>query len=112
MNRLGIEQGLDCLSSDNEVQPGIDGERDAFHDNLSVMRRMLTEFLPKAMEAYARMNEFFQRKPISTRKVEELQNNLVAARLKIIELLQFLKSDNVISKETIESVRDKEQKAR
>jgi hypothetical protein len=41
MDRLGIEPYISELSSEEEVAPGLDGERDAFPENLSIMKRLL-----------------------------------------------------------------------
>ena len=56
------------------------------------------------------MNEYFERRPLSVKIIEELQDNLVASRMKIIELLQFLKTDDIISRNMIDSPRDREKK--
>jgi hypothetical protein len=102
---MGIPPGTEALCLDEEVEAGMDGERDAFTDNLACLKRLLSDFLPKALEAYLRMNEFFVRKPLAPREVEDLQRNLVNARFKIIELQQCLKTDALIGREMIESPR-------
>lgn len=98
MSTLGIERGMQALCSVELVQPGLDGERDAILENVAVLKRLLQGYLPKVTEAYCRMNEFFERKPIPARKIDVMQSNMIAARFKIIELLQFLKEDAIIGK--------------
>ena len=41
MNRLGIEPKISELSRVEEVEPGLDGERDVFPENIGIMRRLL-----------------------------------------------------------------------
>ena len=73
MSTLGIEKGMEALCPNNEmVQPGLDGERDALLENVAVLKRMIQQFIPKTVQAYVRMNEFFERKPIQPRKMEQL----------------------------------------
>lgn len=110
MIRLGIDPLVSQLCEREEVEPGIDGERDALHENMLILRRLLHTFLPQALGAYSKLNEYFERKAIGIKKVEELQENIVASRLKIIELLQFLKTDDIISHNLIESPRERERK--
>lgn len=98
MSTLGIDKGVQALCTDDTVQPGLDGERDALLENVAVLKRMIQVYLPKVCEAYCRMNEFFDRKPIAARKIDIMQSNMLAARFKIIELLQFLKEDSIIGK--------------
>ena len=48
------------------------GERKAFHENLECFKRLFNNFLPRCLEAYTRMNEYFERKPIKALKIENL----------------------------------------
>lgn len=64
MSALGIDAGMQALCPNEIVQPGLDGERDAILENAAVLKRMIQTYIPKVTEAYCRMNEFFERKPI------------------------------------------------
>jgi hypothetical protein len=39
-------------------------------ENVEVLKRMIQVYIPKVTEAYCRMNEFFERKPIPPRKID------------------------------------------
>ena len=66
MNRLGIEKSMFTLGKKDIVEAGLDGERDVIEENLYCMRKLLNEFIPRAFEAYKRMNEYFERKPMTS----------------------------------------------
>jgi hypothetical protein len=72
MNRLGIEKWMFALSKNDNVEAGLDGERDIVQDNIDCLKRLLNEFIPRAFEAYKRMNEYFERKAMNARKMEFL----------------------------------------
>lgn len=80
------------------------------HENIAIYKRLLHTFLPQALGAYSKLNEYFERKAICLKRMEELQENTVASRIKIIELLQFLKTDDLITRNLIESPRERERK--
>ena len=66
MNRLGIEKSMFTLGKKDIVEAGLDGERDVIQENLHCLRKLLNEFIPRAFEAYKRMNEYFERKPMTS----------------------------------------------
>ena len=59
MGRLGIDQSSYELCEDDEIEPGLKPERQALLENLDCFKRLLNEFLPKIVDAYCKMNEFF-----------------------------------------------------
>ena len=48
------------------------------------------------------MNEYFERKPITPHIVEKLQDYIVVARFKIIEVTQLLKSDHILAESVVD----------
>ncbi len=102
MNRLGIDQNSYELCEDEEIQPGLKPEREALLENILCLRRLLNEFIPKTLEAYCKMNEFFERNPMPGPHLDKLQNCLVSSRFKIIELSQLLKSDHILKNTVVD----------
>ncbi len=72
MGRLGIDQSSYELCEDDEIEPGLKPERQALLENLDCFKRLHFEFLPKIVDAYCKMNEFFQREPMTAAHVEKL----------------------------------------
>lgn len=68
MNKLGINRHSQELCIDLEVFPNIESEREALLENISCMKRLLCDFMPATLEAYLKMNEFFERKPFGSKK--------------------------------------------
>ncbi len=48
------------------------------------------------------MNEYFERKPIRPHIIEKLQDYIVVARFKIIEVTQLLKSDHILAESVVD----------
>ena len=61
MNKLGIDYDMQKLCPDSEVEPGLGPERKALIENIECFQRLLKEFLPRTLEAYCKMNEYFER---------------------------------------------------
>jgi hypothetical protein len=61
MHRLGIDPESFELCEDDEIEPGLKPEREAMIENIECLRRLLGEFIPKTVDAYLKMNEFFER---------------------------------------------------
>jgi|LauGreDrversion4_2_1035121.scaffolds.fasta_scaffold793476_1 hypothetical protein len=72
MNKLGIDPEMCELCHNIEIQPGLIPERKALLENIECLKRLLTEFLPKTLEAYCKMNEFFERQPMKGHVIEKL----------------------------------------
>jgi hypothetical protein len=49
------------LCQNIEIMPGLIPERIALLENIDCFRKLLSEFLPRCLEAYSKMNEFFER---------------------------------------------------
>lgn len=102
MNRLGIDASTYELCEDEEIEPGLKAERDAMLENIQCLRRLLNEFIPKILEAYCKMNEFFERNPMSPIHLDKLQNCLISSRFKLIELSQLLKNDHILKNTVVD----------
>lgn len=72
MGQLGIDKRMHALCKHLEVPHGLVGERKALSENMSCFTRLLTKFVPRCFEAYIKMNEFFERKPLDAKKIESL----------------------------------------
>lgn len=107
MHKLGIEPESHALCEDNEIQPGLKPERQALLENIDCLRRLLTQFLPHVLEAYCKLNEFFERKPLSDRVAENLQEYLVVSRFKIIEINALLRADHFLAKQIVDPPKPK-----
>lgn len=86
MTKLGIDPESQELCANIDVQPGLGPERQALTENIGCFKRLLSEFLPRTLEAYCKMNEYFERQAMKAHVIEKLQEYLVVARFKIIEL--------------------------
>ena len=53
------------------------------------------------------MNEFFERQPMKGFVIERLQEYMVVARFKIIEVTQLLRSDHILKDEVVDPETDK-----
>jgi len=61
MSLMGIDQISYSLCENDEIEPGLKPERQGLLENLDCFRRLLNDFLPKIVDAYCKMNEFFER---------------------------------------------------
>ena len=107
MNKLGINPESQELCANIEVQPGLGPERQALIDNILCFKRLLSDFLPHTLEAYCKMNEYFERQAMKAHVIEKLQDYLVVARFKIIELTQLLRSEHILKESYVDPQLDK-----
>lgn len=68
MSKLGINRHSQELCINLEVLPNFESEREALLENVACVKRVLCEFIPQTLEAYLKMNEFFERKPFGSKK--------------------------------------------
>ena len=107
MIKLGINPESQELCPNIEVQPGLGPERQALTENIGCFKRLLSDFLPRTLEAYCKMNEYFERQPMKAHVIEKLQDYLVVARFKIIELTQLLRSEHILKEGYVDPQMDK-----